>query len=99
VPRLQKANSYQSIAAFKSAARVHSGMALNVLVGIARDKDSHPSSRVQAAIHILDRGWGKPEQTISGTGENGEITLILRQIVEVPMKTIEHDERENEKPL
>lgn len=78
---------------------MHSGMALNTLVGIARNPKVQPSARVQAAIHILDRGWGKPEQTIAGTGENGEITLVLRQIIEVPMKTIEHDEHENEKPL
>lgn len=91
VAHLPKKKAVESITEFKAKARVHSGMALNVLVGIARQPDCPPAARVAAAIHILDRGWGKPEQTVVGAGDNGEITLVLRQIVEVPMKIIEHE--------
>lgn len=94
MPKILKGNFYRDIAAFRSAARGYSNMALNTLVGIASDEDSHPSARVQAAIHLLDRGWGKCEQTLAGV-DGGEITVVIRQIVEVPMKTIEHSAIEN----
>lgn len=70
---------------------MHSHMALNVLVGIASDTQSHPSARVAACIHLLDRGWGKAEQQTTLATDGGDITIIMRQIVEVPMKTIEHE--------
>lgn len=68
-------------------------MALNTLVAIAKSNRAPTSARVAAAIHILDRGWGKPEQQTMVTGiDGGEITVVIRQIVEVPMKIIEHKE-------
>jgi hypothetical protein len=38
--------------------------ALDVLYKVATDKKGDPFARVSAASAILDRGWGKPPQTI-----------------------------------
>lgn len=39
------------------------------------------NARVSAAIHILDRGWGKAEQPHSG-GIDGDIRITIRTILE-----------------
>ena len=57
-------------AQIKSLARVHTETALNVLAGIMRQEDCAPAARVAAANSLLDRGWGKPAQTIGGDPEN-----------------------------
>lgn len=49
-----------------SLARAHTETAVNVLAGIMQQTDAPPSARVSAASVLLDRGWGKPAQTISG---------------------------------
>lgn len=41
--------------------------AINTLVEVMKDKTSPPSARVTAAQAVLDRGWGKPTQTIEAT--------------------------------
>ena len=49
-----------------SLARSHTETALNTLVGIMEQTDAPPAARVAAANAVLDRGWGKPTQPISG---------------------------------
>ena len=49
--------------------RPHTKAAVAALVSIMGDKRAPPAARVSAAGHLLDRGWGKPAQTI--TGANG----------------------------
>lgn len=46
-------------------ARAHTDMALKALVGIATGGASE-SARVAAATAILDRGYGKPRQSVEG---------------------------------
>jgi hypothetical protein len=66
---------------------------LKVLVGVANQKDAPPAARVVAANSVLDRGWGKSEQSHAPT----DVTLqvIIRQIVDIAPQsepvTIEHD--------
>jgi len=60
-----------------SYARGHTDRALNTLVNIMENEEAPPSARVTAAKEILDRGWGKPVQTISGDAEN-PLTLVTR---------------------
>ena len=55
-------------------------MALRTLVNVARQPKCSPSARVAAAGILLDRGWGKAEQTHSGDS-NGEIKITIRQII------------------
>lgn len=43
------------------------------------NQDSAPAAaRVQAAQALLDRGWGKATQPISGDDEGDEIKLVHR---------------------
>lgn len=53
----------------RSAARIHTGMALRTLAGICAQPDCPPAARVAAATALLDRGWGKPSQPVTGADE------------------------------
>jgi len=48
----------------KAAAREMTPQALGTLQEIMEDKKAPPAARVTAATAILDRGWGKPKQSI-----------------------------------
>jgi hypothetical protein len=50
-------------------ARLETPAAIQTLATIHKDPDANPSARVTAATALLDRGWGKPRQAI--TGEDG----------------------------
>lgn len=52
----------RSIKSLEEAARAHTPEAIEALVLALRS----PRERVPAAIALLDRGWGKPAQMISG---------------------------------
>lgn len=43
--------------------------ALSVLIAIATDDDKPPAARVKAAETLLDRGWGKPRQSVEVSGD------------------------------
>jgi hypothetical protein len=74
----------------RSLARAHTPMCIKQLAGIAQHSQND-GARVQAISILLDRGWGKPEQTHSAI--DGDIRITIRQIVDGPnVKTIEHDE-------
>ena len=53
-------------------AKDHAEDALNVLAGIMHDVAAPSAARVSAANAILDRGYGKAPQAITGPGPNGE---------------------------
>ncbi len=36
--------------------------------------------RREAAAALLDRGWGKPTQPLSGDGEGGAIQVVIQKI-------------------
>lgn len=67
----------KTLTEIRSAARSHTGAALNCLVGIMGQTDAPPAARVSAANSILDRGWGKPAQPIEN-GDDGAFELIHR---------------------
>jgi hypothetical protein len=67
----------RSITEIRSVARSHTRTAINVLVGIMRSKDATAAARVTAANVILDRGWGKPPQSLQN-GDGGALELIHR---------------------
>ena len=62
----------------RSLARSHTEKAIRTLVGIMNQRKAPPAARVAAANALLDRGWGKPGQPI--TGENGEGALTVEVI-------------------
>ena len=73
----------------KSLARSHTEAAINCLAGIM-NKDSAPeSARVAAANSLLDRGWGKATQPISGDEEN---PLRIIQKIETAIVDPRHSE-------
>ena len=61
----------------KLAAREHTESAIRVLALLMNDEEKPATVRVTAANSLLDRGWGKPAQTISGDEEN-PLTLVRR---------------------
>lgn len=77
--------------------RAHTEDAVKTLIVAMRN----PRERVPAAIAILDRGWGKPEQRIHTQSEHTVLHLIAAQatqIIEaVTPETIEYDASEQPK--
>jgi hypothetical protein len=66
----------KTLTEIRSLARSHTKTALNVLVGVMRSKDATAAARVSAANAILDRGWGKPTQSIAS--DDGALELVHR---------------------
>jgi len=54
----------------EAAAREYAGDALAALLEIATTGDSEPA-RVSAATALLDRGYGRPRQSMEHSGPNG----------------------------
>lgn len=61
-------------ATLRDLAREHTSDALATLVEIAKHSDSD-AARVSAANSLLDRGYGKPSQVLSGDEEGGAVQL------------------------
>jgi hypothetical protein len=47
----------------RELARTHTEAAVQTLVEIMNDPDAAPSARASAASSVLDRAWGRPEQS------------------------------------
>ena len=56
------------VAEVKELARKHTSEAIETLVSIMANAKSTPAARVSAANSLLDRGYGKPPQHITGEG-------------------------------
>lgn len=56
----------KATADIKAAAAIHGPKALAVLMEIASSTKAPTASRVAAAVALLDRGFGKPTQTVDG---------------------------------
>lgn len=65
----------------RELARQYTASAVAALVEVLESDSA--AGKVAAANALLDRGWGKPEQSIVGPGENGEhlFSEIVRRIV------------------
>lgn len=61
----------------RAAARVHTQAAIDTLV---RNLNS-PTLGVQAAVAILDRGYGRPAQPQSGEGGEGPVEYLVKWLV------------------
>jgi Family of unknown function (DUF5681) len=62
------------LAEVKELAREHTAEAIETLVSIMTDPKSAPAARVSAANALLDRGYGRPPQHI--TGESGPSYVV-----------------------
>mgnify|MGYP001574121777 CR=1 FL=1 len=65
----------------KSLARAHSETAINCLVGIMNQPTAPEAARVSAANSLLDRGWGKAAQAITGE-DGGAISVIVQKFTD-----------------
>ena len=70
----------------RSLARSHTATALSTLAGIAQNGQSE-SARVAASVAILDRGWGKPTQPISGDEDGPPIKITQIELIGVRAAT------------
>lgn len=68
----------------KSLARAHTESAIRVLAGIMNQEDCTPPARVAAAVALMDRGWGKPTQPVSGEEDGPAIIHEIRRTIVRP---------------
>jgi hypothetical protein len=67
----------------RSLARKHTSKAVNVLAGIMKS-ESHPAAaRVSAAQALLDRGWGKAAQPLTGGDDEDNPLKVIARIERV----------------
>lgn len=69
----------------RSLARAHTETAIKTLAGIMEQPEAPAAARVAAANSLLDRGWGKPSQPISGDEDN-PLRVAISRIELVPLK-------------
>ena len=62
--RPAKVEAHKIIADVKAAARELTPQALETLQEVMENKRAPPAARVSAATAILDRGWGRPTETV-----------------------------------
>lgn len=60
----------------KVLARQYTAEALEALVAVVRDSESD-AARVSAANALLDRGYGKPSQVLSGDENGGPHRFVI----------------------
>ena len=67
-------------AKIRSLARAHTESAIKALAGIMNESRSADSARVAAAQALLDRGWGKPAQSVTGEDGEGPVKLVVEVV-------------------
>ena len=71
--------------ALRSMARGYTEIAIKTLGGIASNGESD-AARVSACAQLLDRGWGRAAQPITGKDGEEDIRVTIRTIIEGPKK-------------
>jgi hypothetical protein len=74
----------KAVTEIRSLARAHTRTALNVLVGVMRNTKATPPARVAAANAILDRGWGKPTQSLANDENALELIHRIERVIVQP---------------
>jgi len=62
----------------RSLARSHTEAAIRTLAGIMRQPKAPSAARVAAAQALLDRGWGKAAQSMTGESGEGPVELVIK---------------------
>jgi len=68
----------------RDAARAHTEEAVETLVNLMRN-GKQEVTRINACIAILDRGWGKPAQAITGGDEDDPPLRTIARIELIPL--------------
>lgn len=83
----------------REIARKHTDAAIETLVKVMENKEASPSAQVAAATALLDRGWGRPAQTINATIDadhrNQQLEAALEERASKLMKQIREITPEN----
>ena len=66
----------------RSLCRAYTDEGVRVLASIMRQPEHPPAVRVQAAVALLDRGWGRVPQARTGEDGEGDIRVTIRHIVQ-----------------
>jgi len=72
----------KSLTEIRSLARSYTEMAIQTLAGIAQNGEQE-AARVRASEALLDRGWGKPTQPISGDDDAPPVRITRIELVGV----------------
>lgn len=72
----------------RQVAQKHTTESINALLRVMRSKKSPESSVVAAATAILDRGWGKPSQPVTGADDTPLIPDSAPQWIIQPIATL-----------
>jgi hypothetical protein len=80
--------AHKIIVDVKAAAREMTPEALSALRTVLNDTKAPPAARVGAATAVLDRGWGRPTQSIEG-----QVDLSFERMIRMAI------ERENRQSL
>src|SRR5262249_34820770 len=80
VKRLQMAKA-KAVLDIRSLARSHTETCIRALAKVVANTTSD-AARVAAASELLDRGWGKSAQSLTGADGEGAISITIRHIVE-----------------
>lgn len=67
----------------KSLARSYTDSAIKTLVGVMQQPDAPAAARVTAAQALLDRGWGKPTQTIEANVKRSVSDLTDAELIAI----------------
>lgn len=70
-------------------AKTHGASALAVLLEVMKDREAPHSSRIAAATAMLDRGFGRPTQTVAG---DPDAPLAVSGVVRVVIDPREADD-------
>jgi hypothetical protein len=81
-----KGSPNKATAGLRDLARKYTDGALETLSTIMDDKNAPAAARVSAANALLDRGYGKPSQVLSGDEEGGPIKVARIERIIVPAK-------------
>jgi hypothetical protein len=75
-----------------SLARGYTETVIKVLAGLVTREDVAPAARISAGLALLDRGWGKPTQSVNLHDERPRITEIVNEIIDPanPCKPMEY---------
>ena len=73
----------------RSLCRAYTDEGVRVLASIMRQPEHSAAARVQAAIALLDRGWGRVPQAHTGENGEGDIRVTIRHIVQGGDKALE----------
>ncbi len=80
----------------RELARQHTEESIEKLVEIMRDENAPPSAQGAAANSLLDRGWGRPDQSVSIDPGHSLLTILDEIERRAELRTIEGETIDND---